>query len=103
MKVIESLDESKRCLASNEKTLVSFMARWCPPCRMINLTFESFEEEYTDVNIYKIDVHQFKELAEEYQATAVPVTFIIENGHIVKSIKGFIEVEDLTKIYYDKE
>ena len=103
MKIIETIEEAKECLASNDKALVSFMARWCPPCRMINLTFEAFEEENTDVKIYKIDVHQFKELSEEYQATSVPVTFIVENGHIVKSIKGFVEVEDLTKIYYDKE
>lgn len=103
MKVIESLTDANNALSSIDRSLVCFTARWCPPCRMINLAIESFEEEHVDANIYKIDVHQFKELAEELNATAVPVTFVVENGHIVKSIKGFIDSDDLAKIYYEKE
>ena len=103
MKVIESLQEANNVLNSLDRSLVCFTARWCPPCRMINLAIESFEDEHDDANIYKIDVHQFKELAESLNATAVPVTFVIENGHIVKSIKGFIDSDGLAKIYYEKE
>lgn len=103
MKIIETLDEAKLALASEETALVCFMQRWCPPCRMINLSFEKFAKEHPNANIFKIDVNQFKELAVELNATAIPVTLLIKNGHIVKALSGFLDPEEVAKLYYDEE
>mgnify|MGYP003319485146 FL=1 len=103
MIVVETLEQAHNVLSSEDKAIVCFMARWCPPCRMINLSFEEFSSDNSNVNIYKIDVHEFKELAQEMKATSVPVTLIVEKGQIVSSHNGYLDVNELTKIYYNKE
>ena len=103
MILVETLEKAQEVLSSNDKSIVCFMARWCPPCRMINLSFEEFETDNPNVPIYKIDVHQFKDLADKLDAKSVPVTFLINKGHIVSSYKGFLDADELTKIYYNKE
>lgn len=103
MIVVETLEQAQEVLSSTEKTIVCFMARWCPPCRMINLSFEEFSGDYPNARIYKIDVHEFKELANDMNASSVPVTFIVENGQIVSSHNGFLDSAELAKLYYNKE
>ncbi len=99
MIIVESLEQAREALSSKEKTMICFMARWCPPCRMINLSFEQFEEENPDAKIYKIDVNEYRDLAKELEAVSVPVTLFVNNGHIVSTHKGFLEAAELTKIY----
>ena len=80
MIIVESLEQAREVLSSKEKTMICFMARWCPPCRMINLSFEQFEEENPDAKIYKIDVNEYRDLAKELEAVSVPVTLFVNNG-----------------------
>lgn len=103
MIIVETLEQAHEVLSSPEKTFVCFMARWCPPCRMINLSFEEFSSDNPEARIYKIDVHEFKELAQDLNASSVPVTLLVENGQIVSSHNGFLDPSELTKIYYNKE
>lgn len=99
MVIVESLEQAREILSSKEKTIICFMARWCPPCRMINLSFEQFEEENPGAKVYKIDVNEYRDLAKELEAVSVPVTLFVNNGHIVSSHKGFLDAAELTKIY----
>lgn len=103
MVVIDSLQHAKEALTSEERVLVIFVARWCPPCRMVNLNLEDFHEHNPEVKIYKIDALTFKELALEYNATSVPVTFVVDKGCIVKSHKGYLDVDGFTDLYYNEE
>lgn len=103
MIVVETLEQAHEVLSSTDKTIVCFMARWCPPCRMISLSFEEFSHDNPDARIYKIDVHEFKDLASDLNASSVPVTFVVEKGQIVSSHNGFLEPTELAKIYYNKE
>jgi thiol-disulfide isomerase/thioredoxin len=103
MIVVETLEQAQSVLSSIDRVIVCFMARWCPPCRMINLSLEEFSTSNSNVPIYKIDVHEFKELAQNMKATSVPVTLIIEKGQIVSSRNGYLDANELTKIYYNKE
>lgn len=103
MITVETLQQAKEALSSKERVLVVFVARWCPPCRMLNLNLEEFHEQNPEIKIYKIDAITFKELALEYNATAVPVTFVVENGLIVGTHKGYLDVEGFTDLYNNKE
>ena len=103
MIIVETLEKAQEVLSSTDRTIVCFMARWCPPCRMINLSFEEFELQNPNVPIYKIDVHQFKDLTDKLDAKSVPVTFFVDQGHIVSSYKGFLDADELAKIYYNIE
>lgn len=103
MITVDSLQQAQEALASIERVLVVFVARWCPPCRMLNLNLIEFHEQNPEIKIYKVDAMTYKELALELDATAVPVTFVIENGCIVKSHKGYLDVEGFANLYYNKE
>ena len=100
---LEKREDYEIIIKEHKVIFVVFYATWCPPCRMINLSFEEFSSDNSNVNIYKIDVHEFKELAQEMKATSVPVTLIVEKGQIVSSHNGYLDVNELTKIYYNKE
>lgn len=103
MITVETIELAREALTTSKRSLVVFVARWCPLCKILSLNLEEFNYQNPDVPIYKIDSLNFKELAIEYNATAVPVTFVIDKGFIVKTHQGYLEVDDLKELYYNKE
>ena len=103
MITVDTLQQAQEALASIERSFVIFVAKWCPPCRMLNLNLEEFHEQNPEIKIFKIDALAFKDLALELDATSVPVTFVIDKGCIVKTHKGYLDVEGFADLYYNKE
>lgn len=71
--------------------LLDFYADWCGPCKMLSPVLESLE----DIEIYKINVDNFEELAKEYKVMSIPNMFIVKDGEIVKQLVGFKNKEEL--------
>ena len=72
--------------------LVDFYAEWCGPCKMLTPVLESVEDK---INIIKVDIDKFEELAFEYRIMSVPTLVFFKDGIKVKELIGFHDEEDL--------
>ena len=65
MKVLEKKEDFKE-LISKGKVIVDFYADWCGPCKMLSPVLEEFSKENSDVEVVKVNVDNFQDLAMEY-------------------------------------
>lgn len=70
-------------------TLVDFFATWCGPCRMLTPELEKLAEKDQAINVLKIDVDEFQELASQFNVRAVPTLVLFKDGQVVTTGSGF--------------
>lgn len=61
-------------IAKDEYTVFDFWATWCGPCKVISPIFERFENIYSHIKFYKVDVDSAEEISQEVQVRAVGVS-----------------------------
>lgn len=75
----------------NKKVLVDFYADWCGPCKMMGQVLE----EINEIDVLKVNVDKFPELAQKYGVMSIPSIFIFENGSPIKNRVGYMNIEEL--------
>ncbi|EEB94670.1 hypothetical protein MPER_06480 [Moniliophthora perniciosa FA553] len=87
---ITSLGQLKGILGkSNDKlSVIDFHATWCGPCHAIAPTFESLAKQYTNVNFLKCDVDAAKDVAGEYQVSAMPTFIFLKGSSKADQVRG---------------
>ena len=73
---------------ANKKVLVDFFAEWCGPCRMQSEVLK----EFTDIDVIKVDVDKFSEIAKQYGIMSIPTLILFENGKVIKTHTGFMNI-----------
>ncbi len=71
--------------------LVDFYADWCGPCKMLGEVLETIDE----VDILKVNVDEYPDLAREYKVMSIPTLIYMENGEEKTKNIGFITKEDI--------
>ncbi|KAI4453155.1 Thioredoxin [Holotrichia oblita] len=94
-----TLAENKMKLTSKEQfstiiaegiTLVDFYADWCNPCKMLSPILDEIESDLSGkVNVLKVDVDRFRELAEAHRVSSIPALYLFKNGKVVENVIGF--------------
>ena len=79
----------------DKKILVDFYAEWCGPCKMMGPVLESIEDK---IDIIKIDVDKFPDLAQEYRVMSIPDLMIFKDGEKILESVGFQSKEDLEEV-----
>lgn len=69
--------------------LVDFFATWCGPCKMLSPVLEEVAQENPNINVLKIDVDEFGELAARYGIQAIPTLMLFKNGQRVETRMGY--------------
>ena len=86
-------------LASSHPVLVSFGAEWCDPCKWLEPILEELKEQLGDkVDIHKIDVDRYAEIAAQYHIRSVPTLLLFIDGHIKWRYQGFDTPAAMKKI-----
>ncbi|KAK9496042.1 PITH domain-containing protein [Lipomyces doorenjongii] len=68
--------------------VVDFNATWCAPCKTIAPHFEKFPEKYPNVGFASVDIDQHKDIAGEFEITAVPTFLFLNRGREVARVRG---------------
>lgn len=84
-------------LVSKGVTIVDFFATWCGPCKMLSPELEKLAEKRTDINVIKVDVDEFGELAAMYNVRVVPTLVLLKDGANLSVSSGFKPVAGLEK------
>ena len=76
---------------SKELVLVDFYADWCGPCKMMGKVLE----EMDDIDILKVNVDSYPNIAREFKVMSIPTLIIFANGKEVKKNIGMMSKSDL--------
>lgn len=90
-----SKDQNLKDLVVSGTVIVDFFATWCGPCKMLTPELEDLCEENSNIDVIKVDVDQFNELAAEFNVRAVPTLFLFKDGKVVKSDSGYKDKDAL--------
>lgn len=86
-------------LTSQDKlTVVDFFATWCGPCKMLAPVLVELAENMGDsINVVKVDIDQYNELASEFRVQSVPTIVYIKNGAEIARTVGYMDIDSLTE------
>eukprot|EP00834_Sanchytrium_tribonematis_P004651 NODE_241_length_11910_cov_1.082381.p5 type:complete len:265 gc:universal NODE_241_length_11910_cov_1.082381:4886-4092(-) len=73
---------------SSGAVLVDFYTSWCGPCKAIQPHLESLVPKHPNVKFIKINIDNFKEIAEQYQIKSIPTFITFNNGKVVGTVSG---------------
>ncbi|KAJ4769482.1 Thioredoxin [Rhynchospora pubera] len=91
----EKVEEAK---GAKKIVVIDFTATWCPPCRFIAPVFEALSKQFPDVVFLKVDVDEQKEVAQEYNVSAMPTFAFLKDGVKVDEIIGADKTSLETKV-----
>lgn len=85
-------------LISKPLVLVDFYATWCGPCQLLTPILESVEKEMNNLEILKVNVDEFPNLARKYNIMSIPTIIVFKNGKIAKTSLGYIDKDEIKKL-----
>lgn len=96
LKHLEKLEDFKKIIAG-PAVLVDFYADWCGPCQMLAPNLEKLAE-VSDVEILKVDVDEFGEIAQKFRIMNIPTLMLFKEGKLVKREMGYMPLERLQEL-----
>lgn len=85
-------------LMENSIVVIDFFATWCPPCKMLSPIIEEFASSRDDVKVVKVNIDEYKSIADKYEIYAVPTIVFFKDNKEVKRHKGFLGISQLNEI-----
>ncbi len=90
---IEKLNELKK---ENKYVLLDFYATWCTPCKLQSEVIHQLQEMNVEgLNIQKVDVDEYEDLANEFNIVSVPTLILFREGEVAKRNVGLAKLEDI--------
>ncbi len=94
-KIINKEEFTKEVLKSKDTVLVDFYADWCGPCKMLGPIMDEISKNN---KVFKINVDDEEELAEEYGIMSIPCVIAFKDGKETNRLVGLRSKEEIEKL-----
>ncbi len=94
MKYLEKEEDLKEIL-KKDLVLIDFYADWCGPCRLMSKELELLETEEKDLEIVKVNVDDFSDLATKHSIMSIPTLEIYKKGKKENKYIGYLTKEEI--------
>ena len=88
-------NDNLKDVVSSGRFLVDFYATWCGPCKMLESVLEGLEDK---INIVKVDIDKFPNLASEYRVMSVPTLLFFVDGEKKEEVIGYHDEDELLEV-----
>ncbi|WML67109.1 MAG: hypothetical protein METHP_00594 [Methanoregula sp. SKADARSKE-2] len=89
--VVTHVDEThfQEFIKTNQYAVVDFWAEWCGPCRRISPIMEELSMEFSGkVAFGKVNTDDNRNLAMQFNISAIPAVLLFSNGQLIERIIG---------------
>lgn len=88
-------DFKEKVINSDIPVLVDFFADWCGPCKRLAPMMEEMAENADGYNVFKVNVEELPELAEEYGVSSIPTIIAFKDGKDIERHVGLADKKTL--------
>ncbi len=82
---------NKWIFLGNRPAVIDFYATWCSPCRALAPILEELANEYMgEIDIYKINVEEERELTSIFNITSIPTLLLIPVEGKPQKVQGVL-------------
>lgn len=88
---VEHVDEThfQEFIKTNKFAVIDFWAEWCGPCQRIGPVMEDLSKEFAGrVAFAKVNTDDNRNLAMQFNISAIPAIMLFANGQLVERIIG---------------
>jgi thioredoxin 1 len=76
-------------------TIKDFYADWCGPCKTQDPILEEVVEDYSEVELQKVNVDEEQDVANEYQVRSLPTVVVENEDGVVDRFVGVTQRDDI--------
>ena len=88
-----------KAISDTKPTLVDFWAPWCGPCLALAPILEEIAKDLGDsVGIYKVNIDEDTDLAQEHGVNSIPTILVYKNGALSETVVGVKTKDELLSI-----
>ena len=93
------LNNLKENLSKDKLSIIKFYAEWCGPCKMLAPVLEEISNEYSNIDIYEVDIDDDtkEELVKQYSVNVVPTVIFVKGGKTVANFAGYKPKDEILK------
>ena len=86
-------------IVSSPVAIVDFWADWCGPCKRLAPIFEEAAEALQgEVNFYKVNVDEERELTLSFGIMSIPTMIIFKDGKLSAAVTGLKSKEEIIEL-----
>jgi thioredoxin 1 len=90
-----TLTEFNKIIANNNKVIVDFGAKWCPPCKKTEPIIDSIAANNKSIFVLKVDADKDAELIQHFGISSFPTFHIYKDTAKVNELKGIMTAQQL--------
>lgn len=97
---ISATEFESKVLGASEPVLVDFFATWCGPCKMMAPTIDEVSQEMAGkASVYKIDIDEAPQIAQQLGIMSVPTFMVFKDGKIASQTIGAQPKENILALF----